>query len=219
MDRFPCSGCKKECLSELLGTYLLVTIGPTSIILASLAPSLGSLESLVLIGFSFGATIAIVMVLLGIHSGGVINPAITIGARLARTLQSRYLIPYISLEILGGLLAGIILRIFPSTSSLTNPGSTRLSAGIYPILGIVIEASGTFVLTISALVATSYVKSPKLQALLVGSTLFIMILLIGPQTGAGFNPARSLCPALASDYFDNLTSTLLGRLSEQRSQD
>jgi hypothetical protein len=90
--------------------------------------------------------------------------------RLARTLQSRYLIPYISLEILGGILAGVTLRIgFPSTSSSTNLGSTRLSAGIYPILGMAIEASGTFVLTISALVATSYVRSHKGQALLVGS--------------------------------------------------
>jgi len=44
----------------------------------------------------------------------------------------------------------------------------------------------------------------------VGGTLAILILLIGPLTGAGFNPARSLGPALASGYFSNLYVYVIG---------
>ena len=211
MDKFPCSDCKKECLSELLGTYLLVTIGPASIILTALAPGLGSLSTLVLVALTFGGIVGIVIIALGIFSGAVINPAITVGAGLARTLKSKYLIPYLFFQILGGLLAGLTLRaVFFSTSAATSLGTTSLSNGVNPVLGTLIEALGTFVLTISALVASSYIKGPKRQALLVGFTLFVLILLIGPLTGAGFNPARSLGPALASGQIQNLYVYLVG---------
>ena len=211
MDKFPCSDCKKECFSELLGTYLLVTIGPASIILTALAPGLGSLSTLVLVALAFGGIVGIVILMLGIFSGAVINPAITVGASLAGTLKSRYLAPYLFFQTLGGLLAGLTLRIiFFSTGDTTGLGSTRLSDAVNPILGTLVETFGTFVLTVSALVASSYIHGPKRQALLVGSILFILILLIGPLTGAGFNPARSLGPAVASGQIQNLYVYLVG---------
>lgn len=211
MDKFPCSDCKKECFSELLGTYLLVTIGPASIILTALAPGLGSLSTLVLVALAFGGIVGIVIMMLGIFSGAVINPAITLGAGVAGTLKSKYLVPYLFFQIIGGLLAGLTLRIiFFSTGAATGLGSTRLSNAVNPVLGTLVEALGTFVLTIFALVASSYIKGPKRQALLVGSTLFILILLIGPLTGAGFNPARSLGPALMSGQIQNLYVYLTG---------
>jgi len=43
-----------------------------------------------------------------------------------------------------------------------------------------------------------------------GCTLAILILFIGPFTGAGFNPARSLGLAFASEYFSNLYVYLVG---------
>jgi glycerol uptake facilitator-like aquaporin len=58
MQTFPCAHCKKECLSELVGTYLLVVLGPSSIIIASLL-SFSKIESLVIIAFSFGATVGL----------------------------------------------------------------------------------------------------------------------------------------------------------------
>ena len=39
--------------------------------------------------------------------------------------------------------------------------------------------------------------------MLVGGTLFVLILFIGPLTGASFNPARSLGPSLFSGYLTN----------------
>ena len=212
MMQYPCSSCKKECLSELLGTYLLVVLGPSSVIVASLIPNFTAAESLVFIAFSFGSTVAFVIYFLGRHSGAIINPAITFGATFARILHSRYFVPYLFFQITGGLLAGLTLKlVFSSATASTNQlGSTELARGISPLTGFAIEIVGTFVLTISALTASTRIKNAAGQALLVGSTLFVLILFLGPLTGAGFNPARSLGPSLASGYLTNLYLYIIG---------
>jgi len=207
----PCASCKKECLAELLGTYILVTFGPGSVIVASFFPSLGTLDSLLFIASAFGTTVGLMVLLFGKHSGAVINPAITFGATVAKILNSKYFVPYLFFQALGGLLAGLTLKVlFSSTSKATFLGSTRLANGITPILGIVLEAAGTFVLALSALIASTRLKKPVYQGVMVGLTLFVLILLVGPLTGAGFNPARSLGPSVASGYYENLGIYIAG---------
>ncbi len=148
---------------------------------------------------------------LGVHSGSVINPAITLAVASARLLKKDLIIPYLFFQTIGGILAGLTLRlIFISSASTTDLGATKLATGISPVLGIGFEAIGTFVLASSSLVASTKIKRPKYQALLVGFTLSTLILFIGPLTGAGFNPARSLGPALASSYFTNLYVYFIG---------
>lgn len=211
MSSFPCSGCKKQCFAEFVGTYLLVVIGPASVIVTSLVPNLGSDEALGIIAFTFGAVVGFLILVFGEHSGAVFNPAITLGATFGRILHSRYLAPYLFFQLSGGILAGVTLReMFLADGTLTALGSTRLANGINPFLGISLEAAGTFFLTFAALLASSQIKDRRYQALLVGGTLFVLILLIGPLTGAGFNPARSLGPSLASGYLSNLYVYILG---------
>jgi glycerol uptake facilitator-like aquaporin len=75
--------------------------------------------------------------------------------------------------------------------------------GLSPFEGVLLEAIGTFILAISALSASSFLTSSVRQAALVGTTLFILILVIGPLAGASFNPARRLGPSMFSGYFTN----------------
>lgn len=190
---------------------MLVLIGPSSVILAPLIPNLTADEVLGVIALTFGGIVGLLILLFGEHSGAVFNPAITLGATIAKTLQSKYFVPYLIFQITGGLVAGLTLRtLFYSISSPTDLGSTKLAIGVTPFLGIVLEAGGTFVLTASALLASSRLSKKKFQGLLVGSTLFLLILLIGPITGAGFNPARSIGPSVASDHFQNLWVYIVG---------
>ncbi|MHB1907468.1 MAG: MIP/aquaporin family protein [Nitrososphaerales archaeon] len=206
----PCYNCRKECVSELTGTYLLVLFGPGSVVVASLIPNLSIIESLAFIAFSFSAIVALVIIGLGKYSGANINPAISLAIVSAKLLKKDLLVPYILFQVAGGLLAGFTLKLIFSGLTTSYLGSTTLAIGVTPLYGVIIESLGTFVLASSVLIASTRIKGSKSQALFIGTTLFILILLIGPLTGASFNPARSLGPALGSGYFTNLTVYLVG---------
>ncbi len=184
----------------MLGTYLLVLFGPGSVVAASLW-GLSPAETLLFVAAVFGSTVACVIVGLGRFSGAHINPAISVGSAVAGLLKRELFVQYLVFQVVGALLAGICLRVIFGTGGLgTHLGSTELAAGIGPVEGLALEIAGTFFLAMSALIAGSSVKSPVKQALLVGGTLFVLILFIGPLTGGSFNPARSLGPSLLSGY-------------------
>ena len=187
----------------MAGTYLLVFIGPASIVVASLT-LLSSIEALTFVALTFGCAVASAIVLLGKHSGAHINPAVTVANALAGTFKRELLVPYVVFQVFGGLLAGLSLKtIFGSANASTSLGSTKLALGISPIEGLALEFGGTFVLATSALCASSLIRNPAKQAILVGATLFALIMLIGPLTGASFNPARSFGPSVFSGYFED----------------
>ena len=204
----------KRCIAELIGTYVLVVVGPSSIVLVSLLSLSSRPLALLLVALTFGGTVGAIIILLGEHSGAVINPALTLAAVSARLLKANLAIPYIIFQTAGGILAGLTLRlVFTPLGDPTSLGSTKLAASIDPAMGVALETLGTFVLAMSALGATAWVKGARTQALTVGGTLAILILFIGPLTGAGFNPARSLGPALASEYISNLYVYLVGPIA------
>lgn len=188
----------------MVGTFLLVFIGPASVIVASVTPFPYSLEEFTFVALVFGCVVASVIFLLGRFSGAHINPAITVANGFAGSLKRELLLPYVVFQVVGGLLAGLSLKVvFGSFASSADLGSTKLAAGVTPIEGVLIEAVGTFILAFSALSAYSFVRAPVRQALLVGATLFILILFTAPSTGASFNPVRSLGPSVFSGYFGN----------------
>ena len=203
MRSIPSGDRTRRCLSEMLGTYLLVFLGPGSVVLGAYL-GLSSMASLVFIAGVFGGTVAGAILLLGRFSGANINPAVTVGSTIAGTSGRGLLLPYLAFQLSGALLAGLTLRaVFGNLASSTSLGSTKLAAGVSPVEGVALEVAGTFLLVASALAAGSFLTSPARQAALVGGTLFLLILLLGPLTGASFNPARSLGPSLFSGYFDD----------------
>lgn len=212
-SNLPCAECRTECLSEFSGTFLLVFIGPASIIVASLIPGLQMLPALLLIASAFGGTVTALILILGKYSGSLVNPALTLATATARQLKRRLVLPYLFFQVLGGLAAGLGLRtVFGSADPGTALGSARLAGEINSSAGIMLEALGTFILASSALLVSTRFGDRRAQALLMGATLFLLILLIGPLTGAGLNPARSLGPSLASGYFENLYVYISGPL-------
>jgi MIP family channel proteins len=186
----------------MIGTYILVLLGPGSIVAVSLLPSISPVEALLIVAGAFGGTVTAVIVVFGRHSGSHINPAISLASVLTGALRRELMIPYLTFQFAGAILAGLSLRLIFSSAT-TELGSTRLASSVSPAAGIVLEAAGTFVLAFSALAVSHVADSRYLQAVMVGSTLFVLIVLIGPLTGAGFNPARSFGPALWSGYMSN----------------
>jgi glycerol uptake facilitator-like aquaporin len=206
-------GRKKQCLAEMLGTYLLVVIGPGSVV-AVARSGFPQTESLLVVALVFGAVVAGVIVLLGPMSGAIINPALTLASAAAGLLRKNLILPYIAFQIAGALAAGFTLAVaFGGIHSAPYLGSTRLAPGISPVQGTAIEIAGTFVLAFAALTASTFLKNRFAQAFLVGSTLFVLIVVIGPLTGASFNPARSLGPSVFAGYFGNQLIYYVGPLT------
>jgi len=197
-------------VSELVGTYLLVVIGPGTVVLLSVLTISGP-EALALVALFFGGTVALVIFLFGEFSGAVINPALTLAAFSAKQLSGGLVVPFLTFQIIAGVLGGYTLKlVFGTLGDSTSLGSTKLAAGVSPPMGIAIEAAGTLVLASSALLASVRIRKRSRQAVFVGGTLAVLILLIGPLTGASFNPARSLGPSLASGYYQNLYVYVVG---------
>jgi MIP family channel proteins len=203
-----------RCLSELLGTYLLVLIGPGTVVLVSLVQGTISFEGFIVIGFAFGGTVALIILLLGRISGAHINPAITLAHTVVGKTSRDMFVPYLSSQFLGALLGALTLKlIFGSTGSTADLGTTKLASGISAPAGILLETAGTFLLAMSGFVASSRIHKKSGEALLIGTTLFLLILALGPLTGASLNPARSLGPAIASGYLTNLYVYWIGPLA------
>jgi len=197
----------------MLGTYLLVLIGPASVVIASQISYLSALEALTFVALVFGCTVASIIILLGKHSGAHINPAITVANAAAGIFKMELFMPYVVFQLVGGLLAGLSLKIvFNGLAPHAYLGSTRLATGMTPIEGIVLEIAGTFALAVAALSASSIVRGHAKQAVFVGATLFALIMIIGPLTGASFNPARSLGPSVFSGYFSGQVVYWVGPL-------
>ncbi|HKW05474.1 MAG TPA: hypothetical protein VJN71_09270 [Nitrososphaerales archaeon] len=74
MSNFLCSNCKKECLSEFIGTYLLVLI-----IMAPSTPNITVTQVLITIARTFGGIVAILIIVLGEHSGAIQKIASCLG--------------------------------------------------------------------------------------------------------------------------------------------
>ena len=162
----------------------------------------------------FAVTVAVNILLLGKHSGAHINPAVTIAHVISAKSRNGLILPYLCFQGLGAGAAALTLRAFFLNQTLypADLGSTELARGVNPLVGIGIEAIGTFLLCSAALAATFYVRRPLRQAILVGGTLFILILMFGPLTGASFNPDRSLAPAFWSWHWSGEYVYLIGPL-------
>jgi len=193
---------------------MLVLIGPGTVAAVSLAQGITIFEALLVIGFAFGATVSLVILLLGRISGAHINPAITLAHIIAGKTTPEIFVPYISFQVLGGLLAAFTVKlVFSQFGSPADLGTTKLASGVSPLVGTVLETTGTFVLAMSGFLASLRIHKKPGEAALIGSTLFVIILALGPLTNASLNPVRSLGPALASGYLTNLYVYWLGPLA------
>lgn len=171
------------------------------------------LDALAFVGLVFAGTVGSVILLFGRLSGAHVNPAVSLANLASGRLRKDLFLPYVLFQTAGSLLAGLsLLAAVGPLGGSTSLGSTKLAGGVSPLDGAVLEAVGTFFLSVSALSAPSLLRGSPKQAALVGSTLFLLILAIGPLTGASLNPARSLGPSVFSGYYSDQLVYLVGPL-------
>jgi MIP family channel proteins len=199
--------------AEGLGTFLLVfficgviSVGSAGVLRLDLA-GLGLLHAL---------TLGVLVYTLAASSGAHFNPAVTLGQFAIRQIRGRDAAAYIVFQLVGGALAGLlVLLLFHDAGASVQYGATAINAKVIaggsPWLGLIAEAVGTFMLMWAVMaVAVNPRADKQLTGLVIGGALGLAVMVFGPATGAGLNPARWLGPALASGTYSDFWIYILG---------
>ena len=134
-------------------------------------------------------------------SGGLFNPAITLGFLSTRRITPRLAVVYWIAQFGGAVIAAGILR-FLIHEPLFNgaiPSVHTIGAG----RGFVLEAIMTFFLVIAVFATAVDPRGAfkSIAGLAIGLTITIDVLFGGPLTGAAMNPARAFGPELIGNFW------------------
>jgi aquaporin Z len=187
----------KRLVAEFVGTAWLVLGGCGSAVLAAGFPNLG-------IGFAgvalaFGLTVLTMAYAVGHISGGHFNPAVSVGLWAGGRFPAGDLLPYILIQIAGGIFGAAVLYGIASGSadfSLANGfasnGYAEHSPGHYTLgAGIISEIAMTFGF-LFVILGSTHGKAPKgFAPIAIGLCLTLIHLVSIPVTNTSVNPARS----------------------------
>lgn len=192
----------KKLGAEFLGTFWLVLGGCGSVVLAAAFPDLG-------IGFlgvalAFGLTLLTMAFAIGHISGCHINPAVSIGLWAGGRFSSKELVPYIVVQVLGGLCAGAVLYFIASgkagfdvSAGFASNGYGAHSPGGYSLgAAFVTEVVMTFMFLLVIHGATDKRAPQGFAPIAIGLCLTLIHLISIPVTNTAVNPARSTGVAL-----------------------
>lgn len=191
----------KKFIAEALGTFILVFAGTGAIVANQVSD--GEVTH-VGIGLTFGLVVMAMIYSLGDRSGAHINPAVTFAFWLSKRLESKHVIPYVVAQIVGALLASLVLRaIFIQHDS--NLGATLPGDKVLWWQAMVFEFLLTYILMFVILKVSHQSNSTgPLAAVAIGGVVAFEAIFAGPICGASMNPARSIGPALVSGTLTHL---------------
>jgi glycerol uptake facilitator protein len=154
---------------------------------------------------------------LALVSGAHFNPAITAALTVIREIKPVDAAIYIVVQLAGGTLGALATKaVLSDEGDPENYGALAVSPRLDGEIfwgGFSLELIGTFFLVWAVVgVAVNPRSDRGWAALVIGATLGLLVMAIGPLTGAGFNPARAFGPALVSGEwggFDDFVITFV----------
>jgi aquaporin Z len=186
--------------AEFIGTFWLVFGGCGAAVFAA-NPSEDNSVGIGFLGVSlaFGLTVLTGVYAFGTISGGHFNPAVTLGAALAKRVEWKAVPGYWIVQVIGGLVAGLLIYViakgkdgFTATGNMAANGYGAHSPFGYSLVAVVVAEillTGIFLLVI--LGATDD-RAPKgFAGLAIGLTLTLIHLISIPISNTSVNPARS----------------------------
>ncbi|MCW0311116.1 Aquaporin Z [Pantoea ananatis] len=193
----------KKAFAEFIGTFWLVLAGCGSALLAATFPQTG-------IGFAgvalaFGLAVLTMAFAVGHLSGGHFNPAVTLGLWAGGRIGYQVILPYIIMQVAGGIAAAAVLYVIASgqsdfdatTSGFAANGFGEHSPGGYTLCAAVVTElvlSAFFLIIIQG--ATDKRAPAGFAPIAIGLALTLIHLISIPVTNTSVNPARSTAMAL-----------------------
>jgi aquaporin Z len=200
----------RRLFSELLGTFLLVTVAVGGGLVnarfggnAVPGPARAVAPALMVMAIIF---------FMGAVSGAHLNPAVTVAFALRRNFPWRRVPAYIVVQLAGAIIATVMLRGLIGAHgsaglTLPGPGISTTTALLWEVLltaGLVSVVLGT---------ASGAQQLGPIAAFGVGSYIALAGLFGGPVSGASMNPARSLGPALVLGNWTSWWAYLIGPMA------
>jgi glycerol uptake facilitator protein len=216
----------KECLAEVVGTFILIFVGNMAV---AMAVHTGGMD-LWGVASLWGLAVVLAVYAVGPVSGAHLNPAVTISMALFRGLSWTKVLPYLFSQVLGAFLASATIWTLwsgfwaPLAEKLgvsvggagsqtmmmvfscfyPNPGMIGTDAAAWAkvspatAFGVEVAATAVLVFMILALTEDRHEGAPKsnLTPWFVGLTVTALVGTCAPLTMAALNPARDLGPRI-----------------------
>lgn len=188
----------RKYFAEAIGTFALVFCGTGAIIIDQQTNgAVGHIG----IAITFGLIVLCMVYTFGEISGAHLNPAVTIGFFIANRFNKKEIAPYIISQIVGGIVASLVLHfLFSQNENLgaTNPNGSNSQS-------FILEFILTFLLMLVILqVAHGSKETGMIAGIAIGAVVLLEAMFAGPISGASMNPVRSLAPAIVSGDFHSL---------------
>ncbi len=194
-----------ESPQEWLRPAIVEAIGPFTLVFAGAGAIIATGGSnLVAIALAHGLAIGLMVAAAGHISGGVYNPALTVGLVLARRLSLPKGAVYIVAQLIGAVVAALLLKyLFPAGPREAVHLGTPLITGFFSTTeGLVFEIVMTFFLMFAVFGTAIDPRGPRAIApLVIGLIITMDIFVGGVATGAAMNPSRAFGPALVDNMW------------------
>jgi glycerol uptake facilitator len=218
----------KECLAELVGTFILIFIGDMAV---AMAIHTGGMD-LWGVASLWGIAVVMAVYAVGPVSGAHLNPAVTISMACYRGFSWKKVLPYIMSQVLGAFLAAALIYTLwsgfwiPAAEKMglvigqvgsqklmavfscfyPNPGMIGVDAAAWAkvsaakAFGVEVAITGVLIFMILALTEDRHEGAPKSNLVpgFIGLVVTILVGVAAPLTMACMNPARDLGPRLFS---------------------
>jgi aquaporin Z len=195
--------------AEFLGTMFLVFFGAgvAALVLGYRIFGSSLIAGVVAVALAFGLTLAALVYVIGPISGAHVNPAVTLGAYIARRMTLTEAAGYWVAQLAGGIVGALLLWWMMQTSAFYAKPKIGLGANGYGASSILhVGGGGAFLVeviltTFFVLVVLSLTREATnvtVSGLGIGVALAVVVLIGVPFDGTSVNPARSLGPAVVT---------------------
>lgn len=191
-------------LAEMIGTMLLIILGDGVVANVVLKKTKGNDSGWIVITAGWAFAVAIPAVVFTSVSGGLFNPALTIGLAFVGDFAWGEVIPFIIAQVIGAFLGAIVVYItYYNHFNETENKDSKL--GVFCTIpeiedkkiNFLSEFIGTFVLTFGILGIGAQDLDYGVKVIIVGFLIWSIGLSLGGTTGYAINPARDFGPRLA----------------------
>ncbi|KAF6232857.1 hypothetical protein HO173_008820 [Letharia columbiana] len=186
---------------EFVGTFMFLYFAFAATQIANTIDPNGSrtVDQLLFISLGFGFSLAVTAWVFYRISGGLFNPAVTLGMVITGTLPALRGALLFPAQMLGGIVAAALVRcMFPGPPAFT----TTLTNGTSIAQGVFIEMFLTAELVFTVLMlAAEKSKATFIAPVGIGLALFVAELAGVYFTGGSLNPTRSFGPCVATAEF------------------